>query len=68
MNTVCPLPIKLKDLPNLDMKVQVLIPPAVTIMGEELDNILQKIINDEYGLMQYTENNMHNYLNQFELP
>ena len=37
-------------------------------MAEELDNILQKIINDEYGLMQYTDNNMHNYLNQFELP
>lgn len=68
LNVVCPYPIKLSDLPNLDSKLKMLVPPAVSLMIEELDNILQKIIDDEYSLMQYTDNNMNNYLSQFELP
>lgn len=45
-----------------------LVPPAVTQMAEELDLILSKIIDDEYAKMQYADNNMNNYLSQFELP
>ncbi len=62
---MCPLPIKLSDLPNQDSKFKMLVPPAVTQMAEELDLILSKIIDDEYAKMQYADNNMNNYLSQF---
>jgi hypothetical protein len=54
--------------PELDNKLRHLIPPAVRQMQDELKNMLQGIIQQEFSKISQTEEQMTTFLKQYGLP
>jgi len=58
----------MKALPSLDGQFRHLVPPAVRQMQEELKNMLQNILSDNFNKVQTCNANLQKFLGQMSLP